>query len=261
MIIKEQYIPTTDGDIFVKIWTPEIVQSKISIVLLHDSLGSCNQWRDFPEKLANTLFMQVIAYDRAGFGNSYTRHTLPSINFIEEEADVYFPQVKKALELGRFIILGHSVGGGMAVNIAANEKDCLGAVTISAQAFIEERTLEGIQNAKQALQRPEMLSKIAKWHGEKAQWVINAWTEIWLSDEFRNWKLCQVKNVFCPLLAIHGENDEYGSTAFPNYIVQNSSASAQVEIIENCGHMPHVTHTEVVLKAIASFIKSVIDLN
>ena len=260
MIIKEQYIPTTDGDIFVKIWTPEIVQSKISIVLLHDSLGSCNQWRDFPEKLANTLFMQVIAYDRAGFGNSYTRHTLPSISFIEEEADVYFPQVKKALELGRFIILGHSVGGGMAVNIAVNEKDCLGAVTISAQAFIEERTLEGIQNAKEAFQRPEMLSKIAKWHGEKAQWVINAWTEVWLSDEFRDWKLFQVKKVFCPLLAIHGENDEYGSTAFPNYITQNSSVNAQVKIIKNCGHMPHVTHTEVVLKAIASFIK-IVDLD
>lgn len=256
MTIKEQYIPTIEGDLFVKTWIPEIVKSKTSIVLLHDSLGSCAQWRDFPEKLANTLSMKVIAYDRAGFGNSYTRHHLPSINFIEEEARVYFPQLKAALELKKFIVIGHSVGGGMAINIAANEEDCLGAVTISAQAFIEKRTIEGIQNAKQAFQQPEMLSKIAKWHGEKAQWVIDAWTEVWLSEKFRDWELCQVNYVSCPLLVIHGDNDEYGSEAFPIYIAQNSTANGEIEIIENCGHMPHVTHADVVLKAIASFIKS-----
>lgn len=258
MIIKEQYIPTVTGDLFVKTWIPEVVQSKASIVLLHDSLGSCGQWRDFPEKLANTLSMKVIAYDRAGFGNSYARSSLPSINFIEEEAQIYFPQLKSTLELKQFIIIGHSVGGSMAVNIAANEKGCLGVATISAQAFIEERTIEGIENTKQAFQQPEMLSKIAKWHGEKAQWVINAWTEVWLKDEFRNWELYQVKNVSCPLVAIHGKNDEYGSSAFPKYIAKNSPSSSQVEIIESCGHMPHVTHTEVVLKTIVNFIKSLI---
>ena len=255
MIIEEQYIQTTDGDIFVKTWTPKIVLSSISIVLLHDSLGSSHQWRNFPEILANTLSIKVISYDRAGFGHSYTRHNLPPINFIEQEAEVYFPRVKATLELGQFIILGHSVGGSMAINIAAIDKNCIGAVTISAQAYIEDRTLEGIQNAKQIFQRPEMLTKIANWHGEKANWVINAWTEVWLSDEFCNWELYQVKNVACPLLVIHGANDEYGSIAFPNYIAQNSAASAHVEIIENCGHLPHVTHTEVVLKSISRFFK------
>ena len=51
-----------------------------------------------------------------------------------------------------------------------------------------------------------------------------------------------------------GEKDEYGSVAFPSYIVEQSTGQAQLNIIQSCGHMPHKTHTKQVLLAIDDFI-------
>ncbi|HBZ05569.1 MAG TPA: alpha/beta hydrolase, partial [Massilia sp.] len=59
------------------------------------------------------------------------------------------PALQRELDFGRFAAFGHSVGGGMAVHCAARHPEqCLALVTESAQAFVEERTLAGIREAK-----------------------------------------------------------------------------------------------------------------
>ena len=196
-------------------------------------------------------------YDRLGFGKSDARQALPSNQFIEEEAITYFPQIKLDLEITNYILLGHSVGGAMAVNIAALDSQCDAVVTISAQAFVEEITLHGIQIAKKNFQNSQQMEKLAKWHGDKAEWVLKAWTDIWLCPSFSHWQLNNIKQVYCPVLAIHGKNDEYGSEKFPEFIVNNSSGISRMDIIDNCGHMPHKSHTEHVVGEIKQFIKEV----
>ncbi|MEI8650849.1 alpha/beta hydrolase [Paraglaciecola sp. Hal342] len=81
-------------------------------------------------------------------------------------------------------------------------------------------------------------------HGQKFQ----------LNPEFRTWQLTVASKITCPVLALHGEKDEYGSVAFPSYIVEQSTGQAQLNIIQSCGHMPHKTHTKQVLLAIDDFI-------
>ena len=254
MNITTQYIDLNSGKVFVKIWTPESIENKAPIVLLHDSLGSVNQWKDFPLQLATKLSRQVIAYDRLGFGSSDAREQLPSLNFIEEEGLVYFPQIKAKLGLTEYLVLGHSVGGAMAINVAAQDKECLSIITIAAQAFVEDLTISGIEQAKSVFQQPQHFEKLVKWHGDKTRWVIDAWTEVWLNPEFRTWQLTVASKITCPVLALHGEKDEYGSVAFPSYIVEQSTGQAQLNIIQSCGHMPHKTHTKQVLLAIDDFI-------
>jgi pimeloyl-ACP methyl ester carboxylesterase len=84
------------------------------------------------------------------------------------------------------------------------------------------------------------MERLRKWHGAKANWVLDAWINRRLSQEFQQWSLkpC-IGDVHCPVLAIHGENDEYGSVAFPKFIVENTSGRAQMLLFKNCGHMPH----------------------
>ena len=257
MKIEERFIQIESGCLFVKQWTPQTLISAEPLILLHDSLGSVAQWRDFPNKLANVLLRQVIAYDRLGFGKSSGRTEIPSTQFIEEEAELYFPLMKSALGINKFLLLGHSVGGAMAVNIAATDGDCTCVITVSAQAFVEELTLNGIKAAKSEFKDQEVFNKISKWHGDKAQWVLNAWTDVWLSPEFRDWKLLQTKNVDSPLLAIHGDEDEYGSVAFPKYLAGNTKGESKIEKLAGCGHMPHVTHTTQTISAIERFINEV----
>lgn len=262
MKIQTHFLKLKEGVVFVKKWLPDTPNNCDSppLILLHDSLGCVDLWKEFPELLAEKLNRTVIAYDRLGFGKSSARNELPSFNFINEEAIQYFPQIKTQLGINAFAVLGHSVGGGMAIHIASNDEDCKAVITVSAQAFVEKLTISGIKAAKAQFAKPRQIERLQKWHGQKAKWVLDAWTDIWLADEFKNWSLGPViGKVNCPVLAIHGSNDEYGSVAFPEYIASNvgdgCSQNGNMLLLNDCGHVPHREKPEETIKAINAFLK------
>ena len=160
------------------------------------------------------------------------------------------------LGLDAFVIMGHSVGGGMAVSCAAAYPEaCKGLITESAQAFVEPRTLAGIQEAKTQFAKPGQLERLQKYHGEKAEWVLRSWTDTWLSAGFREWNLDgALANVCCPVLAIHGELDEYGSALHPQRICAGSRGGRHLLMLPDCGHVPHREHQVVVLDAVWRFL-------
>lgn len=254
--IEEIFAIVSCGSIYVRKWIPETVATESPMVLLHDSLGCVDLWRDFPGELAVSLERPIIAYDRLGFGRSSARNGLPSINFIGEEAEIFFPAVRAASGFTGFSLFGHSVGGAMALMIAASlGASCEMVVTESAQAFVEQRTREGIIAAREQFQNPEQLKKLGRWHGDKARWVLDAWTETWLSPEFSSWSLAPcLGKVLCPVLAIHGDLDEYGSLEFPRSIVSGVKGPSRMEVLEQCGHVPHREQGERVLQLVSGFI-------
>ncbi len=253
------HIDCAGARIFVARWQPRISHSTIPVVLLHDSLGCVRTWRKFPQALALSLSRPVITYDRPGFGQSDQRFdTLPN-DFVEEEARSTFPAFCQALDLTQVVLFGHSVGGGMAVAIAAANTGsdlCHAVITESAQAFVEERTLEGIRAAKARFRDPEKFAKLEKYHGKKAQWVLNAWTETWLSPEFADWQLEPLlEKVHCPLLAIHGDQDEFGSLDFPKRISDNVPGPSEMKVLAGVGHIPHREDPDEVISIVDSFLK------
>src|SRR5262245_7109486 len=129
---EDRFVAVPGGRVFVRTWTPPAGAADPPVVLLHDSLGCVDLWRDFPERLAGRLARRVIAYDRLGFGRSSARQDLPSANFIREEAEVFFPAVRDALGVAGYALFGHSVGGAMALLIAATPHEpCRAVVTES----------------------------------------------------------------------------------------------------------------------------------
>jgi len=254
--IEEYGIEVPGGTVFVRKWTPGTPSSDTPLVLLHDSLGSVDLWREFPKALAEGLSRPVIAYDRLGFGRSDPRIQLPGFGFIEEEATLYFPALKKGLSLGSYVLFGHSVGGGMALNIAARDPDCMAVITESCQALVEDLTIAGIRDAQRQFEQPGQMERLKKWHGSKAAWVLRAWTEIWLSPEFSNWSLGDcIGKVVCPLLAIHGERDEFGSLAAPEYVASRSGGFSEMFILPGCGHVPHAEQPAQVIDAVKAFLR------
>ena len=252
---QEFKLEVPEGHVYARKWSPENPSFDVPLVLLHDSLGSVDLWREFPQSLAKQLSRSVIAYDRLGFGKSAARTTLPSIHFIEEEATDYFPYIKQQLGIDRYLLLGHSVGGAMSINIAARDADCQGVITMAAQAFVEQQTISEIARAKTLFAQPGQLERLQKWHGENARWVLNAWTDVWLNPEFANWSLeSSISDVKCPILALHGEEDEYGSVAFPEFIAGKSRGPAAMHVLKQCGHMPHKEKTEEVISSIRDFL-------
>jgi pimeloyl-ACP methyl ester carboxylesterase len=253
---EDLLVAVPGGNIFVRRWISGSDDLE-PIILLHDSLGSVEKWHDFPVELAESSARSVIAYDRLGFGKSSPRTTLPGTQFILEEAQVYFPALVRALGLNSYVLFGHSVGGGMALSVAAlHPGQCKAVISESAQAFVEKRTIAGIEAARESFRAAERFAKLEKWHGDKARWVLDAWTQVWLAPEFRSWSLVPyLKDVQCPVLAIHGSEDEYGSEEFPRTIVRHVRGPARLEILKDCGHLPHREMKDVVLSLVSDFIQ------
>ena len=253
--IEDFHASIAGGKVFVRHWHAFDCGARTPLILLHDSLGCVELWRDFPQQLAQRLQRPVLAYDRLGFGRSSRRTTIPGPDFIDEEAARDFPALRAALGIDRYVLFGHSVGGGMALAIAAADEDCLAVVSESAQAFVEPRTLDGIRQAQAAFADPVRFGKLERVHGDKARWVLDAWIESWLHPDFAAWSLRAVlPQVTCPSLVIHGVDDEYGSPAHPQLITELSAGPARLELMADTCHVPHREREADVVAMVRSFV-------
>ena len=252
-MITDHLFEIQGGQVFARTWKQD--NNQIPILMLHDSLGCVDTWRDFPEKLSKHLNRTVIAYDRLGFGKSSERSAQLTYGFIEDETPVV-SKLTEALGLEQFILFGYSVGGAMSLIAAKNNPHCKAVISVSAQAFVEEQTLAGISQAIEFYNDPLKFDKLKKYHGEKTQWVFKAWTETWLSEKFANWSLLpHLPEVLCPVLVIHGDRDEYGSLAFPDGITTTVAGPATKVIVPDCGHIPHRENEALVLQKVKLFLE------
>lgn len=253
--ILDREIHTEHGRLFSRIWSGD--RGDVApILLFHDSLGSVELWRTFPEKLATATGHPVIAYDRLGFGKSDPYPGRLPFDFVRVEARQVVPAIRAALGFDRFVACGHSVGGGMAVETAAAFGDaCLGLVTLGAQAFVDERILGGIRQARDEFARPETLARLARYHREP-RWAVDAWVETWLDPAFADYSLDEaLSKVSCPVLALHGENDQYGSIA---HACRIASERGRTVIMKDVGHVLHRENEAGVVQEIATFLLEVL---
>lgn len=255
---RDTWVNGTNGRLFARTWSPRNDSGRAPIVLLHDSLGSVELWRSFPAALCSATGRQVIAYDRLGFGKSDVNPETLSVDFVAREAETDFAALRQQLGIDRFVVFGHSVGGGMAVNCAARfPVDCIAAITESAQAFVEDRTVQGIELARELFKDPEQVGRLKKYHADKAQWVLDAWINSWLHPAFASWSLRPVlPHMTCPALVIHGVGDEYGSARHPELIGALAGGVAQLEIMADTRHVPHREREDVVVARVVRFLES-----
>jgi pimeloyl-ACP methyl ester carboxylesterase len=256
---REHRIEAGAGRLHAREWLPASGGAGLPLILLHDSLGSVELWRDFPAALCAASGRRVIAYDRLGFGRSDAHPGRLAADFIASEAETGFSALRRQLGIGRFIVFGHSVGGGMAVNCAARfAGDCAALITESAQAFVEDRTVEGLKEARELFKDPAQRERLARYHGDKADWVLDAWIGSWLAPAFASWSLTPVlPKIQCPVLAIHGAEDEYGSLRHPELIGALAGGPARVEIMAGTRHVPHRERAEDVVGLVSRFVEDV----
>lgn len=257
LTLTDHSIEVEGATIFARRWDANGANHcHLPLFLLHDSLGSVELWRDFPATLAMSLNRSVIAYDRLGFGRSTPCRDLPRPDFVTQEAESVFPAVRKYFGVEEFTVLGHSVGGSMALLAACHAKTtCKAVISVSAPAFVEDKTVTGIRNATEQFDKPEQFARLERWHGSRAKWVLDAWSQVWQSEDFANWSLAPwLPNVTCPVLVIHGDQDEFGSPRVPAAICEQVGGPAQLEILEGVGHIPHREQPKVVLQLISQFL-------
>jgi pimeloyl-ACP methyl ester carboxylesterase len=231
-------------------------ENKPTIVCLHDSLGSAQLWRDFPAKLAHDTGCNLLVYDRLGYGKSFPMPTYERDNdYMETEADV-LNDLLDVLNIEEAILFGHSDGGTIALITAAKYPKKVKAIICEAgHIFVEQITVNGVADALHAYNTTNLSGRLQKYHGDKVEMMVKAWTEIWLSNRFRNWNIeYLLKDIYAPLLFIQGENDEYGTLDQLEKTLSGVSGSSGKFIIPGVGHTPHKEVPEMVLKKSVEFI-------
>ncbi|REC56608.1 alpha/beta hydrolase [Chryseobacterium piscium] len=255
----EEVIDVKEQNLFIKF--NNSFKKKQTIVFLHDSLGSVQLWRDFPEKLAEATQCNVLVYDRLGYGKSFPMITHErENNYMELEADV-LNDLLSEFNINDAILFGHSDGGTIALIAASKYPEKVKAVICEAgHIFIEDITVKGVEEALNAYNTTNLPQRLEKYHGDKVETIVKAWTEIWLNDKFRGWNIeYLLENIESPLLFIQGEADEYGTLNQVEKTISQVTGTSEKFIIPNVGHTPHKESPEIVLNKSIVFINTIIN--
>ena len=231
-----------------------------TIVFLHDSLGSIALWRHFPESLCRATGCNGLVYDRQGYGRSCSFSEARTPRYLHKEADI-LAELLKQTGIAKAILFGHSDGGSIALIAAAEyPQKIIGVVSEGAHVFIEDITLAGIREAKEQLASTNLRERVAKYHGSKTDAVFSNWIDTWLSSEYQafNMEDCLPK-INCPVLAIQGVDDEFGTSRQIDAIVSQVAGPAVGKLIENARHTPHKEAAAYTLKLVAEFVGSIIN--
>lgn len=239
-------------------WVSPSPKAERVIFLLHEGLGSVEQWKDLPEYLARETHSRVIAYDRPGYGRSEQARLPRSLNYLEEEADVILPCVVN--EFGRaapYVLFGHSDGGSIALAAARRLNPRPAGIIVEApHVMIEELTLQGVQQVYAQRDNEEFVARLQKYHGDKTSALLHWWTDIWLHPDARSWNIFErLSGLDIPLLFIQGEEDDYGTLQQWEEINRRWTGRREAFFIPQCGHTPHLQAREKMMEAVKSFLR------
>ncbi|MBF0201015.1 MAG: alpha/beta hydrolase [Desulfamplus sp.] len=232
------------------------------IIFIHEGLGSMAMWKGFPMALCRRLNWPGIIYDRQGYGLSSPLSGKRTLHYLHGYALVELPGIiERLVPAGRpFFIVGHSDGGTIGLIYASEQNPGLrGVITEAAHIFVEPVTIEGIKAAVEIFEE-RLLEPLSKYHGDKTRDIFNAWWEIWLAPHFRYWNIeYLLPSIHCPVMAIQGVDDVYGTSAQVDGIVNGVSNGGVKVMIEKCGHSPHLEQRQVVLGKMADFMTEHMD--
>ena len=227
------------------------------MVFLHEGLGSVAMWRDFPARLCAAAGVRGLVYSRPGYGQSTPRpveeHWQP--DFMHRQAREVLPALLRQLGVERPWLFGHSDGGSIALLHAAAFPEALrGAVVLAPHILVEDVSVTSIRKAREAYLTTDLKQKLARYHDDvdSAFW---GWNDVWLSQAFRSWSIEEeLRAIRCPLLAIQGLDDEYGTLEQVRGIARRVPQAEVLELAQ-CGHSPHKDQADAVINAVTAFLR------
>ncbi|HEV2674798.1 MAG TPA: alpha/beta hydrolase [Aliidongia sp.] len=226
-----------------------------TIVMLHEGLGSVSLWKDFPARLAERTGCGVLNYSRYGHGASTVLGERRPVEYMHREGEVVLPAVLGHFGIERPILFGHSDGGSIALIHAGHRPDAVAGLILEApHVFVEDLTVASIAGVKQVYETTDLAGKLRRYHQDVDR-TFWGWNDIWLDPRFKLWNIeTYLPAIRCPILAIQGEDDEYGTRAQLQAIADATPAT-EIAMLASCGHSPHRDQATAVLDRSAAFIE------
>ncbi len=226
-----------------------------TLVFLHEGLGSVSMWRDFPARVAAATGCRTLIYSRYGYGLSDVLQAPFTVRYMHDEALVVLPDLLDALEIDHPVLIGHSDGGSISlIHAGGAQRPVAGLILMAPHVFVEDISVDSIAQAKVAFENTDLPQKLAKYHADVKR-TFWGWNDIWLHPDFRAWNIEEyLPSIICPVLAIQGVDDEYGTVAQVEAIRDQVPSDVDILELADCRHSPHRDQTEATLSAMAGFV-------
>ncbi len=243
------------------------------IVFLHEGLGSVAMWRDFPKHICQATGRAGLVYSRRGYGQS---DAVPDVrgagrlqpDYMHSEAWQVLPELLRIEGIQKPILIGHSDGGTITLLHAA-KFEVQACIVIAPHLFVEDISIAAIAQAREAFESGELRTRLTKFHAD-VDGAFWQWNDIWLSDAFRSFNIeAECQAITCPMLAIQGLGDPYGTMAQIDALagLTHDSSSKNSDFppqnlrrlllkLEQCGHSPQRDQAASVVNAAHQFLST-----
>lgn len=234
---------------------PQDAGGRLTLVFLHEGLGSIRQWRDFPLRVVKATGCRALLYSRYGYGQSdVLREAAAGVRFMHREALEALPELLAALRIERPVLVGHSDGASIAL-IHAGAGHAVRAVAVMApHVFVEPVCVQSIRKARDTFESSGLAERLGKYHRDPAK-TFHLWADAWLDPAFLAWNIEEyLPGIACPVLALQGVDDEYGTMEQLERIRRGVRGSCELVQLAACGHAPFREQPEATLAALTRFL-------
>ncbi|MEO7337435.1 MAG: alpha/beta hydrolase [Caldimonas sp.] len=224
------------------------------VVFLHEGLGSVAMWKDFPERFCAAHGFKGLVFSRYGYGRSTPKPPEEAwpVDFMEQQAREVLPAFFARLGIERPWLFGHSDGASIALLHAAHAPSA-GVIAVAPHVFVEDVSVSSIEAARDAFATSDLRSRLGRYHDDPDS-AFHGWNDAWLSPAFRHWNIeAAIARIACPVLAVQGEDDEYG-TLEQIHAIARRLPKTRLLVIPNCGHSPHRDEPDLLIREAGRFI-------
>lgn len=229
-------------------------------VLIHGAAGTHLDW---PPHLRRLATASVYTIDLPGHGRSPG----PARSTVDQYATVVSAFITK-LELEDVVLVGHSMGGAIALSIAHTGADAIkGLVLMSsgARLRVKDELLDGIRSDFESA--AEMLAE-RLWSAGAPDELKDLGKRKFLENKpevvYADYQACnsfdlmdQLNQIELLTLVICGLEDQMTPVKYSRYLAEQMPA-ATLQIVKGAGHMVHLEQPEIVASHTNQFLKNII---
>jgi len=156
--------------------------------------------------------------------------------------------------------VGHSDGSSIALLAAASGMPLAGAVVLAPHVFVEDGGLTNIVATRAAFDEGDLRARMSR-HHDDPDVMFGNWAGVWLDPAFRSWDIiAELAGITCPVLAVQGTADPYGTVAHVEAVRDRSSGPVELLLLD-CGHSPHLERRPETLAAVTAFVARLSELS
>lgn len=231
-----------------------------TLLFLHGA-GGLPGWVPFYDKLAASH--DVLVLEHPGFGKSDNPDWIRNV----PDMAMYYLDVLDGLDAKKVHLVGHSLGGWIAAELAVRNCSRLGSLTLIAPAGIR---VKGVPSGDNFIWSPAETARnlyhdqsfaermLAQTPSEEETELLLrnrfmaaklGWEPRWFNPALERW----LHRIAVPTLVLWGDDDKLLPSRYAAPWGERVP-QARVEIIPQCGHLPHIEKVDTAAAAVLAFL-------